>query len=599
MDMKENRKKNMKRAVSALLAAGMVLCLSACGPKEAATTPTPAPVPEATPEVQGVTGTFEGTSQGFHGPVTVAVTLADSVITDVQVTEHGESEGVSDYSIAETPKRILDAQSWNVDACTGATFSSNAVKYAAKAAIEASGATGLDAEIHLAQGQDETLDVDVVVVGAGIAGLTAAVEANKAGAKVLVLEKLDRIGGSAITSGGIVYGTGTQMNKDVDGYDPEDMVEYYLERGNNNIDTDLVRFWAERSGESVDWLIDEMGVEFARLGTSGTSPAQRAHFTANGGAGIILPIYDKFEKEGIELRRNTAVTELIYDGNAVTGVKAESNGATITVNAKTVIVACGGFDASKEAKALYAPDAENVACMSSCGNTGDYIAWGEAVGASMIFKGGVMGMHSTNPSYTLRGGFNTLSFLPTLGVTDEGVRFQNESNDYPIYYTKMLETGRDTAYWIFDSTDSDVAELCETALPHYGFKADTLEGLAEAAGMNVDTFMTTVKRYNELGAKGVDEDFGRDGIAPLAEEGPYYAIKVVRATVAGFGGFEINTDAQVLNTEGQPITGLYAAGECASGQFFDKEYPCSGSMLCISTTFGRIAGQNAAAEAAK
>ena len=131
------------------------------------------------------------------------------------------------------------------------------------------------------------------------------------------------------------------------------------------------------------------------------------------------------------------------------------------------------------------------------------------------------------------------------------------------------------------------------------YKADTIEGLAEAAGMPVETFAATVARYNELGAKGVDEDFGRAGIAPLAAEGPYYAIKVVRATVAGFGGFEINTDAQVLDTEGKAIPGLYAAGECASGQFFDKEYPCSGSMLCISTTFGRIAGQNAAAEAAK
>ena len=216
----------------------------------------------------------------------------------------------------------------------------------------------------------------------------------------------------------------------------------------------------------------------------------------------------------------------------------------------------------------------------------------------MIFKGGVMGMHSTNPSYTLTGGINLLSFIPTLGVTDEGVRFQNESNDYPIFFTAMVESGRDMFYWIFD-TASGMGELCEQAVATgYGYKADTLEELAEAAGMPVDTFMATVDRYNELGAAGVDEDFGRAGITPLAEEGPYYAIEVVKATVAGFGGFEINTESQVLDTEGNPIPGLYAAGECASGQFFDKEYPCSGSMLCISTTFGRIAGQNAAAEAA-
>ncbi len=592
-----------KRLAAAALAATLLLGLTACGPQEptpsAQTTPSAQPTPEPTPTPQaGVSGTFEGTSQGFHGPVTVSVTLADGTITDVKVTAHAESEGVSDWSISETPKRILEHQTWNVDTLTGATFSSSAVKYAAKAAIEASGASGLDAEVHETAPADETLDVDVVIVGAGIAGMTAAIEAKAAGADVLVLEKLDRVGGSSVTSGGIVYGTGTQMNKDVDGYDPEDMVKYYLARGNGNIDEDLVRFWAQHSGESVDWLIDEMGVQFATLGASGTSPAQRAHTTANGGAGIILPIYDKFEKAGIALRRHTAVTELIYKDGVVKGVVADCNGGTLTVNAKAVIVACGGFDASEEAKKEYAPDAYGVACMSSCGNTGDYIAWGEAVGAGMTFKGGVMGMHSTNPAYTLTGGINLLSFIPTLGVTDEGVRFQNESNDYPIFFTKMVETGRDTFYWIFDS-NSGLNELCDLAVKQrFGFKADTIEALAEAAGMPADAFKATVARYNELGAKGEDEDFGRAGIAPLAETGPYYAIKVCKATVAGFGGFVINTDAQVLSAEGEPIPGLYAAGECASGQFFDKEYPCSGSMLCISTTFGRIAGKNAAAETA-
>ncbi len=545
---------------------------------------------------EGMSGTFEGSSQGFHAPVKVQVTLEDGTITDVQVTEHHETEGVSDYSISETPKRIVAAQSWNVDTLSGATYSSNAVKYAVRDALQTAGAEGFDTEVHEAQGEDEEIDADVVIVGAGIAGLSAAIEAKQSGANVIVLEKLDRIGGSSITAGGIVYGTNTVMNRDIDN-DPEDMVQYYLMRGNNNIDEDIVRFWAEHSGETVDWMIEDMGVEFATLGTSGTSPAMRAHTTANGGAGVVLPIFNKFNELGIELRRDTAVTDILSDGERVTGVLAEHNGATITVNADTVIIACGGFDANEEMKKLYAPDAYGVACMSSIGNTGDYIPWGEKLGASMIFKGGVMGMHSTNPSYTLTDGINLLSFLPTLGVTDEGVRFENESNDYPIFFTKMVETGRDTFYWIFD-TASGYAELCEAALPHYGFKADTLEGLAEAADIPVDTFMATVERYNELGEKGVDDDFGREDITPLSDKGPYYAIKVVKATVAGFGGFEINTNSQVLNTEGEPIPGLYAAGECASGQFFDKEYPCSGSMLCISATFGRIAGRNAAAEAA-
>ncbi len=553
-------------------------------------------------ETTGVSGTFTGTSQGFHGPVTVEVTLENSVITNVVVTEAAETAGVSDYSLSETPKRIVEAQSWNVDTLTGATYSSNAVKYAAKAAIESAGVDGLNEEVHVQQGEDETLDVDVVIVGAGLGGLTAAIEAHDAGASVLVLEKLDRIGGSSVTSGGYVYGTGSSMNSDesIDGYHPEDIVAYYEMRGNNNIDTELVTYWAEHSGESVDWLI-ENGVQFASVVATGTSPALRGHLTANGGADITTPIYNVFESRGIELRRSTTVTDVLYDGEKATGVVATSHGATITVNAKAVIITCGGYDVSEEAKAHINSPAVGIPSMSSCGNTGDYIAWGEKLGASMIFKGGVMGMHTSNPSYTLTGGVNLLSFLPTLGVDQTGARFMNESSDYPIFYTKIGETGSDTVYWIFDANYNGGAftALLDAAIPHYGYKADTLDELASAAGLDAETLKASVARYNELAATGVDEDFGAPTMVALAEEGPYYAIKVVRATVAGFGGFEINTNAEVLSTSGTAIPGLYAAGECASGQFFDLEYPCSGSMLSITTTFARIAGQQAAAYAAK
>ena len=161
-----------------------------------------------------VSGTFTGTSDGFHGPVTVSVTLKDNVITDVTVVNESDSAGVSDVSFLETPIRILAAQTWDVDACTGATYSSNAVKYAVKNALEGAGAldTVVPATVDTAVTQ-ETLQADVVVVGAGLAGLSAAIEAKTAGADVLVLEKLDRVGGSAMLSGGIVYATGSPVTQ--------------------------------------------------------------------------------------------------------------------------------------------------------------------------------------------------------------------------------------------------------------------------------------------------------------------------------------------------------------------------------------------------
>ncbi len=547
----------------------------------------------------GVSGTFEGESTGFHGPVKVSVTLEDGAIKDVTVTEQAETVGVSDWSISEMPNRIVEHQSWNVDVTTGATFSAYAVRNAVKSAIEASGAEGLDAEVH-ETAEDETLDTDVLVIGGGIAGLVSAIEAANAGAKVVVLEKLDRLGGSSVTSGGYVYGTGSQMNKDesIDGYHPEDMVAYYNERTGGDMDEAMVTFWAEHSGESVDWLIDEMGVVFdAGVVASGTSPALRAHLTTQGGGPIMVPIWEKaLANENITIVRHAAVTELIADGDVVTGAVADHYGAALTVNAKAVIVACGGFDRNPEYMAKYVPNSDGVPSMSSCGNTGDEIAWAEALGASLVFKGGVMGMHTTDASYTLTGGVNILSFLPTLGVNDKGERFMNESLDYPLFYEAMDKNGTSCAWWIFDTTMADFVPVMDLAVQRrYAVTADTLEALGEAAGLDADTFAATVARYNELGAKGEDEDFGRAGIAPLAEEGPYYAVKVIRSTVAGFGGFEINTDAQVLKEDGTTFPNLFAAGECASGQFFATVYPCSGSMLSISTTYGRVAGKNAAA----
>ncbi|MBQ3268340.1 MAG: FAD-dependent oxidoreductase [Clostridia bacterium] len=551
---------------------------------------------------EGVSGTFEGESTGFHGPVKVSVTLDNGAITDVTVTEQAETYGVSDWSLSEMPNRIVEHQSWNVDATTGATFSANAVKYAVKNALEAAGAEGLDAEVH-ETAEDETLDTDVLVIGAGIAGLTAAIEAANAGAKVVVLEKLDRLGGSSVTSGGYVYGTGSQMNKDedIDGYHPEDIVAYYMERTGGDMDEEMVTFWAEHSGESVDWLIDDMGVVFdAGVVASGTSPALRAHLTSAGGGPIMVPIWEKaLANENITVVRHAPVLELIADGDVVTGALADHYGANLTVNAKAVVVACGGFDRSEEYMAKYVPNSEGVPSMSSCGNTGDEIAWAEALDAALMFKGGVMGMHTTDASYTLTGTINLLSFLPTLGVNDKGERFMNESLDYPLFYEAMDKNGTSCAWWIFDTSMSDFVPLMDLAVSRrYGVTADTLEALGEAAGLDADTFAATVARYNELGAKGEDEDFGRAGIYPLSDEGPYYAIKVIRSTVAGFGGFMINTDAQVLKNDATAVfPNLFAAGECASGQFFATVYPCSGSMLSISTTFGRVAGQNAAAVA--
>lgn len=592
----------MKKCLAMILAAAMVLSLAACAPKAtpSASPSTPAETvqPSATPEPSAepaaiADGTYEGKSHGFGGELTVNVTVTDSKITAVDVTAQTESAGVSDDILAAMPQRIVDEQSYAVDAISGATYTANAIKNAVKSALKAAGAQdGQFDSVPVYTQKEETLDADVVVLGSGLAGITAAMEAKTAGANVIILEKLGRIGGSSVTSGGIVYATGSPINSEYDN-DPADMAAYFQQRANGLADQALIDFGAQHSGESVKWLMDN-GVAFMENGIpTGLSPAPRGTFALEGAAGLIRPLKEKLVTLGIPVYLETPATALsAAEGGAGYVVKAQSKDTAYTINAKAVVMATGGFDASDELRAKYSPDAANASFMSSVGNTGDGIAMGEAVGAATLFRGGVMGFRAVNPALPMMAGVNGLVWAGTLGVTDEGVRFVDESVDYPVYFTKMVETGRDEFYYIFDSAS---AELCEVAVSQgMGFKADTIEDLATAAGMDAAALKATFDRYQELAAAGKDEDFGKANIAPLAAEGPYYAIRFKKATIASFGGLMINTSSEVLDADGNAIPGFYAAGECANGQFFDKEYPASGTMLSLSTTFGRMAGTNAA-----
>ena len=590
----------MKKSLSLILTAALGLSLCACSSASSAAS--------SSAEKELISGNFEAETTGFGGTFTVDVDIDNGDIVGVGFSGSQESEGVGQQIMDEMASRIIDADSWNVDVCTGATITSMAIKNGVKTALEDAGIEGFDEKVSMTA-EDETIDADVVVVGAGLAGMSAAIEAAEAGANVVILEKLDRVGGSSVTAGGIVVALASELNAEAnEGDSVDEWVDYYTTRGNGNVDQDMIRFWCENSSDTLNWMVDEFGIEFPTIGTSGTSPRNRAHTTANGGAGIILPIYEKLmEYENITLITHCPVTSVMTnDDGSAAGVVAEHYGAAVTVNADAVVLCAGGYDVSDEMRAEYSPESAESYSMSSCGNVGDWIAWGEEIGDQMEFKGGVMGMHTTNPYYTLTGGINLYSFLGTLGVNAKGERFQNEYSDYPIYDTNMKKDGSDHFWHIYtseilagyDAYGYEATATFEAAIDAgYVVKADTLEGLAEAAGMDSDTFVATVERYNELAATGVDEDFGAAAMTPIETEGSYYAVKVVKATVASFGGFVINENAELLDADGNAIKGFYGAGEDANAVFLEMEYPASGSMLSISATFGRIAGQQAAASA--
>lgn len=447
-----------------------------------------------------------------------------------------------------------------------------------------------------------TREADVVVVGSGAAGLAAAIEAADAGAKVILLEKLPLVGGSTLLSGGIVYGAETPGQERAGIEDSaEDLAAYWLERAEGDADEDLIRLVAERSGETIAWL-EELGVEFAPPVPAGTSPVPRAHRTKEGrGAGLIGPVEKAARDRGVEILLETPAKKLLTDeGGAVIGVEAQTkDGETLRIKAKAVVLATGGFDRNKELVAQYSPQAADHITYVAAGNTGDGLVMAREVGADIVAKGGIIGFRGVAENIPYTHPVGGLIFTPSLYVDSKGKRFVNEAIDYPLFYNAMVENGDEAFYLIFDA--NNYVEALEEGLElGVVFKGSTLAELAEAAGIDPAGLEETVAEYNRCAAAGEDPAFGKDPalLAPITEP-DFYALKVVPATLGTMGGPRINVKTQVLDTSGNPIPGLYAAGEVANGQFYKDTYPASGTSIQMSFTLGRIAGREAAALAAQ
>ncbi len=427
------------------------------------------------------------------------------------------------------------------------------------------------AKVEAPEKTSETLECDVLVMGSGTAGLSAAIAAAEAGAKVLVIEKQDIPGGSAVTSAGIVYAP-------VDEDDKATMVQYYMDRAEGNANEELLTFYADNALDTIAWL-ESLGVQWLMTVPAGTAPEPRARFsmTAEGvgmtGAALVNPMLARLNELGVDVLCGVKGTELLVgDDGAITGAKAEGKTADYEIAAKSVILATGGFDASKEMKAQYSPVAENDFPLSSKGNVGDGINMGMAIGAATEFKGGVIGFDFVDGSLPASG-MNAVAMYCSSYVQPDGT-FVSKVIDYPITYTAIKTLGVDNFYGLYDAAGAETAEAAVAV--GFGWKGDTVEALAEATGMDAAKL-----------ADAIEQD-------PDLKEAPYYAVMVKPTTIGSMGGLVIDTDAQVLKEDGSPIPGLYATGEVANGGFYNVEYPASGSSLSLGMTFGLEAGRNAA-----
>ena len=549
-------------------------------------------------------GTYTGTAQGFGGDVTATVTLSETEITDIQVIGDQETDGLGSVAIEQLPPKMLEAQSPNVDAMSGATVTSNAIIEAVTAALSQAGVDASSLVPKEAEDkalEEQTLEADVVVIGAGGAGMTAAITAHEAGKEVILLEKMPYAGGNTTKSTGGMNAAETSVQAELG---IEDSVQTFIDDtmtgGKNVNDLALVTTMAENSAEAIDWLAS-IGAPLPEVSFSGGATNKRIHRPEGGaavGPYLVEKLLAKIGEDEISLLYNTEATELIVEDGAVTGVKATGDGISYTINAKAVVLATGGFGANLEMCAEYNPDLAGFVTTNSPCATGDGIKMAEAAGAATVDMEQIQ-IHPTVYQATslmvtesVRGGGAIL-------VNASGERFVDEMETRDVVSAAEIAQEGGYAYLVFDQAQRDNLSAIDSYVSNgLTVQADTIEGLASEMGVDAANLQATVEAWNKAVAEQNDEAFGRTtGMDVDISVAPFYAIQIAPGIHHTMGGVKIDTTASVIGVDGEPIPGLFAAGEVTGGVHGANRI--GGNAVADIIVFGRIAGQSAADYAGK
>ena len=593
---------NKSKTLALLLSLSMLF--SACGSNTAdkkAGDKADTKVEEATGEATG-----EGTAKGHNGDLKAVVTFEGDKIAKIDLT-HEETEGLGDKAADKLVEEIIANNSINVDTVSGATVTSTALIEAVKAAIEASGrdVKNYEGQVEKAKGETTEKDVDVVVVGGGGAGFAAAVSAKEAGANVVLLEKLSAVGGNTLISGGEYAAPANELQEKEGIEDSKEKFAEDVEKAGGN--PELIKVLADKATEDAYWLRDDIGVKWldSLMFFGGHSVKRSLIPAAHTGNELIKNYTKKCQELGIEVITEADVKEILAKDGKVCGVKAETKDGELLVNAKSVVLASGGFGANAEM--CYENDKEvdeHVLSTNSPGATGDGIVMAEKLGADTVDMDKIQlyPVCDVETGKLLYCG-DTRLVGGALLVNKEGKRFVEELGTRREISMAIKAQTDYVGYVLWDETSNEktgtMASNPEEAKSLFDrglmVKADTLEELAEHFGIDKDALLETVKTFNENSAKEEDPDFNLRMLGWQVKDAPFYMMKAAPAVHHTMGGLKINTEAKVLNKDGQWIEGLYAAGEVTGG--IHGENRLGSVAMADITVFGKIAGENAAANA--
>lgn len=582
------------------------------------TTPTPG---GNTADKAWKAGTYSAKVTGHNAPFTIEVTFSDNAITAIDTSTSQESLGVGASALEDLSKQIMDYQTLNVDSITGATLSSMCMEQGMKECADQAGATK---DLQKAEGPQDNIEssytADVCVIGGGGSGLTAAISAVQAGAKVIVLEKCGITGGSTNVSEGALNAVDPERQKK---QGIEDSIDTFYDTtfkgGHEQGTPELIHYLTENALDSVHWL-ESIGVQFkGEVGSATGSLGQRSHYPATPSGNTYIRSFESFVEKNpdkITLIHEMQAKELIVENGKVKGVKAlHRSKKETTVNAPSVIIATGGFGANIEYRQKVNTGVwSEVKLDASIGCTniqpcaqGDGLGLAEAAGAELIGLSDIQLHPCGTPGTGLMQDIRT-SGRNRIFVNKNGERFVNEGAERD-KLCKAIFAQPDSTYWIVvnkvrypsetepDNNGATIENML--ALGHI-VKGETIEDLCKQTKMDAAKLQESIDGYNKTVAGEAEDPFGflaNNTADQQLTEGPWYACQKVPTVHHTMGGIRIDVNARAITPKGSPVEGLFACGECTGGIHGSNRL--GGNAIADCITFGRLAGTNAAKHAAK
>ncbi len=560
--------------------------------------------------------TTQGTGVGKHGDVTVAVTFDSGKIKDIKIVKQQENPVLAAKVFTDLKQHVIDTNSVQLDAISGATFSSKGFLDAVADAAKKAGVTLSKADKKAIKKAVKALpkesSYDVVVIGAGGAGFSAAIEAKNAGANVVLLEKMPAVGGNSLISGAEMNAAKNwvQPKLGINDDSPELHAEDTYKGGDMKGDMNVIKVMTHNALDAAKWCRDYLGVRFEddNLFFFGGHSRKRALIpVGHTGTEFITKFQAKADELGIPVITNMKAEELIKDKSGrVVGVKATMNGTSYTFNAKGgVVLATGGFGANPEMVKKYNPKIdERFKTTDAPGTTGEALYMAERAGAQLVNMGYIQTYPICDPISGVIELIADARFDGAIMLNQEGKRFVEELQRRDVLSEAILKQTGGYCWVLWNDKIGSISNTVKEHPTEYeaftkqGIMAtcDDLKCVADFTKIPFDSLKGTVNRVSSMTGKGNDKDFNhRSGLVDMTQ-GKYYVIKAVPSVHHTMGGVRINEKAQALTAEGKAIPGLWAAGEVTGVTHGTNRL--GGNAYTDIIVFGRIAGK-AAAEAAK